>query len=95
MTNPSDRYLDLVNSDFGGVETVDQIIDSWEQGTNDAGDIDLEHQRQSDTGKSFSCSKQIFLARPPLTWILACDLPWSLYCCPRHELYFCVCVLKC
>ena len=59
MTNPSDRYLDLVNSDFGGVETVNQIIDSWEQGTSDAGDIDVEHQRQSDTGKSFSCDLKL------------------------------------
>jgi ABC-type multidrug transport system ATPase subunit len=137
MTNPSEHYLELVNSDFGDVETVDKIIDAWEQETSDAGaDIDVEHQSQSNTGTIFSpdlklakqslfqetqivlrrhfimicrdvsclvlssatyvfnTSKQIF-AHPPLTWIVACALPWSLYYCPCHELYFCVCVLEC
>lgn len=31
MTNPSEFYMDLVNSDFGGTESVENILNTWQR----------------------------------------------------------------
>ena len=31
MTNPSEHYLELINSDFGGTATVEKIIKTWSE----------------------------------------------------------------
>ena len=53
MTNPAEYYMELVNSDFGGDEAVNEILDAWTKG--DDGFEDEEGQdhslrRHGDTG---------------------------------------------
>ena len=74
MTNPSEHYLELVNSDFGGTEAIEQLLDTWCQRTTETNALmdmgqsqnmyDLSSLQDCEvTENSFFCETQILLRR--------------------------------
>jgi len=68
MTNPSEHYLELVNSDFGDSEVVNKIINAWEKDGGfdeewDGNDKEQVTQPSSFSKPSFFQETQILLQR--------------------------------